>query len=45
MRVFLEKTIYNLLQLNFPGNLMLDSKSLVNFTSEMLTLIFYNPFF
>jgi len=45
MRVFLEKTIYNLLQVHFPGNLILDSESSVNFTSEMPTLKFFTFFF
>jgi len=45
MRVFLEKTIYNLLQLHFPRNLILDSESSVNFTSEMPTLKFLQLFF
>jgi len=42
MRVFLKKTIYSLLQVHFPENLILDSESSVNFTSEMP--IFYNLF-
>jgi len=45
MRVFLEKTIYSLLQMHFPGNLILDSESSVNFMSEMPTLKFLQPFF
>jgi len=34
-RFFEKKTIYSLLQVHFPGNLILDSESSVNFTSEM----------
>jgi|GEM_PF-6780779 len=45
MRVFLKKTIYSLLQLHFPGNLILDSESSVNFTSEMPILKFFTTLF
>jgi len=44
-RFFLEKTIYSLLQLHFPRNLILDSESSVNFTSEMPTLKFFTTLF
>jgi len=47
MRIFLKKkkTIYSLLQVHFPGNLILDSENSVNFTSEMPTLKFFTTFF
>jgi len=45
MRVFLEKIIYSLLQVHFLANLILDSESSVNFTSEMLTLKFFTTLF
>jgi len=44
MCVFLEKTIYSLLQVHFPRNLILDSESSVNFT-ETPTLKFFTTFF
>jgi len=44
MRVFWKKP-YNLLQVHFPGNLILDSESSVNFTSEMTTLKFFTTLF
>jgi len=45
MRIFLEKTIYSLLQMHFPENLILGSESSVNFTSEMPTLKFFTTLF
>jgi len=44
-RFFGKETIYSLLQVHFPGNLILDSESSVNFTSEMLTLKFFTTLF
>jgi len=45
MRVFFLKTIYSLLQVHFPGNLILYSESSVNFKSEMPTLKFFTTLF
>jgi len=39
--LFWKKTIYSLLQVHFPGNLILDFESSVNFTSETPTLKFF----